>query len=317
MVEEREEIPVYLFTGFMDSGKTTLINQTLMDNDFADGARSLIIMCEDGDVEFDKEDLAKKNIELVEISSKEEFTEEKLEELNEKYRPEQVFLEYNGTWEMADLMEMEMPEDWIVVQHLATVDATTFEMYLGNMRSMIMDQLFQADVVIFNRCDDDTPRGKFRSSIKAVNRKAQIVYERKDGTMDEREIEMPFDFSKDVIEITDADYALWYMDALDNPKKYAGKKVHFTGLVYRPEKMKSGMMVPGRFAMTCCIEDVTFIGFKCKYAGADQIPHKAWIDITAEVRVEFAREYKGKGPVLYPTEVKPAQKPEDELVYFS
>ena len=265
----------------------------------------------------DSDDLAKKNIQVVEIPSKEEFTEAKLEEINDQYKPEQVFLEYNGTWPMADLMEMEMPQDWIVVQSLATVDATTFEMYLGNMRSMILDQLFQADVVIFNRCDDSTPRGKFRSSIKGVNRKAQIVYERKDGTMDEREIEMPFDLSQDTIDISDADYALWYMDALDNPKKYLGKKVHFTALVYRPDKLKSGIFVPGRFAMTCCIEDVTFIGFKCKYPEAATIAHKSWIDITAEIRVEFAREYKGKGPVLYPIEIKPAEKPVDELVYFS
>lgn len=317
MSQIREEIPVYLFTGFMDSGKTTLINQTLMDEEFTGGAKGLIIMCEDGDVEFDQEALAKKNIQVVEISSQAELTEEKLEELDREYQPEQVFLEYNGTWEMGDLLDMDMPEGWVTVQALATVDATTFEMYLNNMRSMILDQVFEADVVIFNRCEEDTPRGKFRSAIKGVNRKAQIVYERADGTMDDREIEMPFDMDQEIIEITDADYALWYMDALDNPKKYDRKKVHFTGLVYRPEKMKSGLMVPGRFAMTCCIDDVTFIGFKCKYPQADQIEHKAWIDITAEIRVEFAREYKGKGPVLYPIEVRPAEKPEDELVYFS
>lgn len=68
--------------------------------------------------------------------------------------------------------------------------------------------------------------------------------------------------------------------------------------------------------MTCCIEDVTFIGFKCKYDREEELPHKSWITITAEIRVEFAREYKGKGPVLYPVSIEKAQKPEDELVYF-
>ncbi|MGN0484422.1 MAG: GTP-binding protein [Lachnospiraceae bacterium] len=317
MPEEMNEVPVYLFTGFMDSGKTTLINNTLVENDFADGTPSLIIMCEDGDVEYDKEELAKKNISIVEIESKEEFTEEKIEELNRIYKPQQVFLEYNGTWSIADLMEMDIPDDWVVVQSLATVDATTFEMYLTNMRSMILDQLFAADVVIINRCTDDTPKGKFRSSIKGVNRKAQIVYEKENGEIDDREIELPFDLDADVIEISDADYAMWYMDALDNPKKYNGKKVHFTALVYRPDKLKDGIFVPGRFAMTCCIEDVTFIGFKCKYEDAFMIPHKSWIDLTAEIHVEFAKEYKGKGPVLYPVKIKSAQKPQDDLVYFS
>ena len=156
--------------------------------------------------------------------------------------------------------------------------------------------------MIFNRCDDSTDKGKCRHNVKAQNRKAQLVFEREDGSLDERPEELPFDLSADVIEITDADYAIWYMDCMDNPKKYEGKKVSFLALVYNPEKLKKGVFVPGRFAMSCCIEDVTFIGFKCKYVDEDK---------------EFAREYKGKGPVLYPVSIEPAEKPEDELVYFS
>ena len=185
------------------------------------------------------------------------------------------------------------------------------------MLTLILEQLFKADVVIFNRCSDDTPKGKFRRAVKAVNRPAQIVYERKDGEIDETEEELPFDLNQDVIEITDFDYAIWYMDVQENYKKYDGKKVEFTALVYNPDKMKKGVMVPGRFAMTCCIEDVSFLGLKCRYPDSKSIPHKSWIHITAQIRVEFAMEYKGRGPVLYPVSVEPAEKPEEELVYFS
>ena len=312
-----EEIPVYLFTGFMDSGKTTLIKETLLENGFAEQGKSLIICCEDGDEEYSEEELKRINTQVAYIESEEEFTGEKMQELQNAYLPDQVFIEYNGTWGMDKILEMKMPKGWVIVQSLATADATTFDMYLSNMRAMIMEQLFAADVVIFNRCDDNTDRGKYRRSVKALNRKAQIVYERADGTIDDRPEELPFDISGDEIEITDADYAIWYMDALENPKKYEGKKVSFLALVYNPDKLKKGIFVPGRFAMTCCVEDVTFIGFKCKYEEEEQIPHKSWIKITAEVRVEFAREYKGKGPVLYPVSIEKAEKPEDELVYFS
>ncbi len=312
-----QEIPVYLFTGFMDSGKTTLVNETLFENDFAEGGKGIIIMCEDGDVEYDTEKLKTVNFQVVTIDSEEEFTEEKMKEINLQYLPEQVFIEYNGTWGMDKILEMNLPKDWIIVQSLATVDSTTFEMYMNNMRAMMQEQVFSSDVVIFNRTDDNTDRGKFRRLIKTINRKAQIVYERKDGTIDERPEELPFDINQDIIELSDADYAIWYMDAMDNYKKYDGKKVKFRALVYNPDKLKKGIFVPGRFAMTCCIEDVTFIGFKCKYDKENEIPHKSWIDITAEIRVEFAREYKGKGPVLYPISIEPAEKPEDELVYFT
>lgn len=312
-----EEIPVYLFTGFMDSGKTTLIKETLLENGFADQGKSLIICCEDGEEEFDENELKKINVQIAFVESEEEFTEGKLQELQNTYQPDQIFIEYNGTWGMDKILEMKMPQGWVIVQSLATADATTFEMYLTNMRSMIMEQLFMADVVIFNRCEEDTDRGKFRRNVKSWNRKAQIVYERSDGTVDDRPEELPFDTSANDLEISDADYAIWYMDALDNPKKYEGKTVSFLALVYNPDKLKKGIFVPGRFAMTCCIDDVTFIGFKCKYPQEEQIPHKSWIKITAEVRVEFAREYKGKGPVLYPISIEKAEKPEDELVYFS
>ena len=312
------EIPVYLFSGFMDSGKTSLIKETLIEENFGEGAKTLLIACEDGEVEYDEAELAKANTKLVMIEEEEEFTEEKLKELDNQYKPDQVFIEYNGTWEMATLMEMNLPKGWMIVQALATVDATTFDMYLANMRAMIMEQIFQADVVIINRCDDNTPKGKFRRAIKVINRKAQIAYERADGTVDNGEMEeLPYDLNQDIIDITDMDYGIWYMDALDDPRKYEGKKVRFLALVYRPEKLKKGVFVPGRFAMTCCAEDITFVGFKCKYDKASEIPHKSWITITAEMRTEFAIEYKGKGPVLYALDVQPAEKPEDELVYFN
>ena len=196
-----QEIPIYLFTGFMDSGKTTLIKETLLENGFADQGKSLIICCEDGEVEYDEAELKKINASLVMVENEEDFTADFLNAINMKYLPDQVFIEYNGTWGMDTLTETELPRGWMVVQSLATVDATTFDMYLANMRTMIMEQLFQADVVIFNRCDDSTDKGKYRRNVKALNRKAQLVYERTDGSLDEREEELPFDISGDELEI--------------------------------------------------------------------------------------------------------------------
>ena len=160
------DIPVYLFTGFMDSGKTSLITQTLQENDFGIGSHSLIIACEDGDEEYDEEALAKDKITVVAVESEEEFTEEYLKECDDTIKPDQVFIEYNGTWESAKILEMKLPKGWEIVQSLATVDASTFELYLTNMRAMMMEQVFNTDVVIFNRCTDDTPKAKFRRTIK-------------------------------------------------------------------------------------------------------------------------------------------------------
>ena len=314
-----EEIPVYLFTGFMDSGKTSLISETLFENEFGKDAKTLIILCEDGDVELDEGKLATIDASLVMIDDVSQITREKFHELHAQYHPDQVFIEYNGTWELAPLLDLDAPDGWTIVQTLTTVDATTYEMYLNNMRTMMLEQFFISDVVIFNRCDDETPKAKFRRSVKAKNRTAQIVYERADGSLDENyDEELPYDISADFLDISDADYGIFYMDVMDNPKKYVGKKVKYLALVYNPKgKLKSDVFVAGRFAMTCCAEDIQFIGIKCRYAKAGNIEHRSWVWVTAELAYEFAMEYKGKGPVLHAIEVTPAEKPEDELVYFS
>nr|MCR4999942.1 GTPase [Lachnospiraceae bacterium] len=291
-----QEVPVYVFYGFMDSGKTTLVQETLFQNDFANDISSfLVLRCEDGDEEYDVAKLESLGGHLISIDKEEDFTADYLKKLDEEYHPEAVFIEYNGTWEVAPLYEMDGPEAWTIIQALCTVDATTFEMYMQNMRVMMSEQMFKADVVIFNRCDDNTPRAKFRANVKSVNRRAQIVYERADGTIDDREDEMPFDINASEIEISDADYALWFMDCMDHPKKYDGKVVSFLALVYNPTegkgKLKPGVFVPGRFAMTCCVEDVQFLGMKTLYKDAAKIEHKSWIHIKAQVKNEFAKEY--------------------------
>ena len=154
-----QEIPVYVFTGFMDSGKTSLVEETLFENEFGDGSKGIIIMCEDGEKEYDEAKLATVNFKLVTIDSEEEFTPEKLQEIQNSYLPEQVFIEYNGTWGMDKLLEASLPKGWVIVQSLATVDSTTFDMYMNNMRAMMQEQVFSSDVVIFNRTDDNTDRG--------------------------------------------------------------------------------------------------------------------------------------------------------------
>ena len=195
-----QEISVYLVSGFMDSGKTTLIEDTLYNQGFADEGRTLIICCEDGEIEYNQDLLKKNFITLVMIENEEDFTTETLMELQEKYEPEQVFVEYNGTWGMDTILEMKLPKYWTIVQALATVDAGTFEMYLNNMRAMIMEQLFAADVVIFNRCSASTKKNTFRKSIKALNRRAQVVFESVDGEDGvEDEIELPYDMEAPVI----------------------------------------------------------------------------------------------------------------------
>ncbi len=311
------EVPVYIFTGFMDSGKTTLVKETVFSEDFQISGPSLIICCEEGDVEYDLEELKKHNISLEMVEEESGYTAEFLQEMQKKYHPHQVFIEFNGTWDAKTLLETPIPRSWVLAQSISTVDASTFDLYLTNMRTMILSQMVESDLIIFNRCNDTTDRGKFRRAVKAQNRKGQIVYEKEDGTIDDRPIDLPFDISGKELEISEADYAIWFLDCQENPKKYEGKIVSFQALIYNPANLRKGIMIPGRFAMTCCEADITFFGLACKYDQEDKIPHKSWVNLKAEIHVEYSKEYEDVGPVLYALSAEPCEAPKDELVYVS
>ena len=311
-------VPVYLINGILESGKTSFLNFTIRQDYFQIDDLTLLITCEEGEETFDEKELLKYNTVLEIIENPSDFTFEYLRTLHRKYHPDRVLLEYNPLWGTQTLRGMKLPLGWGISQEIVLVDGSSYQIYRNNMQSVFSEMVRNADMVIFNRCKANDPLTDYRRGLKVVNPSCEISFENDEGELiDLFEDSVPYDMDASPIEIADMDYGIWYMDALDDPRKYEGKKVRFLALVYRPNKMKKGVMIPGRFAMTCCVDDITFVGFKCKYANAASISHRSWITITAEMKTEFALEYKGKGPVLYALDVQPAEKPADELIYFS
>ncbi|PXV85666.1 putative repeat protein (TIGR03943 family) [Lachnotalea glycerini] len=310
------EVPVYLFTGFLESGKTGFIKDTIQDPNFSHGEKTLIILCEEGLEEFDETFLKENGASIVIVESEEKFTGQFLKDCSVKYDPERVFIELNGTWDTKKFLNMSFPKYWEVIQIITLINGETYQSYMNNMRSMLVNHYTDSDMVIFNRCTNDMDRAAFRRSVKAVNRKAQVYFEGDELDSQDTSELLPFDLNAEIIEIEDDDYGIWYIDAMDHPEKYKGKTISFTALVYKPKQLNEGLFVPGRHAMTCCADDVSFIGFICKSQNADKLKHRQWIKITAEVRIEYREEYKGKGPVLYAKKIAAGKKPEEDLVYF-
>lgn len=315
------EIPVYVVAGFLEGGKTTFLKETLESEEFTSTEKSLLITCEEGEVEYEESFLKKVNTSLEVIDEPEDLTIQKLETFKKKYQPDRVLIEYNGMWKLEELMNMDLPKDWTIVQVINIINADTFPLYLNNMRSLVMEEFTNADMIIFNRCEDDTPGASYLRNIKAVNRRAAVYFETKSGKPLEVEEELPFDLDADVIEIDDIDFGVWYIDAMEEPKKYDGKTVRFKGLVYKGKKFAKGTFVPGRFAMTCCADDIAFFGFVCKggkehYEIVDDLQNRDWVMVTAKIRHEFCKDYMRKGPVLYPISIERTSKPKEELIYF-
>lgn len=315
------EKPVFIINGFLDSGKTTFIKETLQDPQFRNGGKILLILCEEGEEEYDEVALAKQGVSIVSVEKEEQLTDEFLFGLEMFYKPHMVMVEMNGMWKLASILERNMPDEWALVQIITIADATTFDAYMKNMRSLMLEEMKYSDIAIFNRCTDETNKTVIRRSIKPVNRKIQLIYEREDGIDDsEDEEELPYDISQSHLEITDEDYGIWYMDAMDHPDAYVGKTVSFLAMTYVSLKLPKGCFVPGRMAMTCCADDVAFIGFLAKPPAAvnvKQLKSRQWYQVTAVVKKEYQREYQGEGPVLYVTALVPAEEPADKLVYFN
>ena len=111
-------------------------------------------------------------------------------------------------------------------------------------------------------------------------------------------------------------YGIWYLDSLDNLDRYIGKTVQFVGMVLKPADFPGGYFVPGRMAMTCCADDMAFLGFACEYDKADNLSEKQWVKVTAKVAKEYFEDYQGEGPVLKAISVEQTKAPKEEIISF-
>ena len=304
------QIPVYVFTGFLDSGKTKFIQETLEDVRFNAGERTLLLVFEEGEEEFDISTYPHKNV-FIEVLDQATVTTKELSALQKKYKAQRVVAELNGMQQIGDLY-MRFPEDWAVAQEVMFADTTTFMAYNANMRNLVMDKLVGAQMVVFNRLEKGADVMPFHKIARAASRRIDILYDYTDGSTEFDEIEdpLPFDLNAPVIEVKDDDFAIWYRDMTEEPKKYDGKTVRFKAQVAMLRRDKDNMFAPGRFVMTCCVDDIQFCGIPCRYNDPKSLESRSWVMVTAKINAEKHRLYKGDiGPVLTAISVEQNAEP--------
>ena len=310
-------VMVYLMTGFLDSGKTQFLKFTLQQDYFQIDGKTLLILCEEGEEEYSPMEMLKYGVVIEKVEEREDLTEEFLEDLNRKHEPERVVIEYNGMWKVSDFEAMKLPDGWAIEQKLTTVDASTFQMYLTNLKPLFVEMVRGAELVLFNRCEDLKPLPGYRRSVKVVSPQAEVIFEDGQGEIENIfEDDVPYDLKAPVIKIAREDYGIWYVDMMENPDRYRGKTVEFTAKVLKPRAFPSKVFLPGRMAMTCCADDTTFLGYVCTSAYAPKLKAGQWVDIRAKVRYANVSVYQGEGPVLEAENIEPAD-PIEELVYFN
>lgn len=310
-------IPVYAFTGFLDSGKTKFIQETLEDERFNDGTRTLLLVMEEGEEEYDVSTYPHKCVYLEVIDNLDDLTAEQLDEMVRIHHARRVVAELNGMHPAGDFYE-KMPRDWEIAQEVMFADSTTIMSYNANMRSLVVDKLQGAEMVVFNRMTPGDDVMPYHKLARALNRRIDIIYDYTDGTtkFDDIEDPLPYDINAPVIEIQDEDYALFYRDMTEEPKKYDGKTVRFKGQVARLKREKTGMFAPGRFVMTCCADDITFMAVPCRWSQSESLQPRSWVMVEAKVTVQFHNLYKGVGPILTAVSVEPSEPAEPDVATF-
>jgi hypothetical protein len=311
------EIPVYLFTGFLDAGKTTFIQKTLEDTRFNQGESTLLLLCEDGEESYVPELFSGRRVFMETVAHPEDLTTDFLDRLCKKHACERVVVEYNGMW-MLDSLYTALPAEWMVYQEFMFVDASSFFVYNANMRELVVDKLKSCEMVVFNRAADNLDKLEIHKMVRAINRRADIAYEDAHGGVifDDIPDELPYDINAPVIELGLEDYATWYRDISEEMDKYSGKTISLSGCVVRRKDLPDNTFIIGRHIMTCCADDTAFAGVLCVYPSAKTLEDRAWVKVTAKIALRNHKIYGRKGPVFTVLSVKPDQEPENPVATF-
>lgn len=311
------EVPVYLFTGFLDAGKTTFIQGTLEDKRFNSGERTLVLLCEEGETELDVSRYPGKNVYIETIDEQEQLTAEHLTSLQKKHRAQRVMIEYNGMWLLSTLFQ-NMPKNWVIYQEMLFADANTFAAYNANMRNLVVDKLGSPELVVFNRAQKGLDKMALHKIVRGVTRRSDIAYEYGENDVEYDDIEDPLPFDKEaaLIEVADGDYALWYRDLSEELNSYDGKTVEFKGQVVVDRSIPKGCFIIGRPLMTCCADDIRFAGLACEWTDAPTLKNRDWVLVTARIAIREHTCYGRVGPVLSAQAVTKVDAPENEVATF-
>jgi len=314
---QKPVIPVYLFTGFLEGGKTHIIQESMCDERFNTGEKTLIILCEEGIEELDISLFSGKNIYLATLENETDITPKNLEACAQGHKIDRIIIEYNGMWQLRTLYE-NLPEHWYIFQNMMFADANTFFLYNQNMRNLMVDKLMSCEMIVLNRTPENIDKEKVHQIVRGVSRRAAITYDYPDGSVEYDDIEdpLPFDIDAPVIVIDDDDYALWYRDMSEEMDKYDGKTVKFKGIVARDLKLGKDALVIGRHVMTCCVDDIAYQGLVCKFKSNVPYNTRDWINVQGKIKIEANKLYGRPGPVIYAETGAYTDKPEKEVATF-
>ena len=307
-----KRVPVFFINGFLDSGKTTFIIDTIKGDGF--NGKTLLLVCEEGEVEYDArmmKALYKTDIEYFE--SFEYFDYKKIDKMLEEYNPDRVVIEMNGMWEVSKL---QFPKRLDIMQVIYFIDTNTFSTYFNNMRQQMTNMIQKSHVVAFINCKDKVEQLEpYKSALRMINSNAQFMILNSNMVAEDAfEEPLPYDITKEVIEIETQDFGTFYIDTFDHKDNYQDKVVSFIGQVFTSKKLPKGTFIIGRKVMNCCADDIQLCGFLVKSCLNHKIEDRSFVKIKARAKYEFSKEYNEEELMLDPIEITKVESLVNEVL---
>ncbi len=305
------EVPLFIMNGLIESGKTTLIKEIIENNVSYQEGNTLLIVCEEGEVEYEKEWVEQYQVHVAYVDRIEDLTPDYLISLDELHTPAQIVIELNGFWNLDDL---EFPEYMPVYQMISLIDATKFGVMFNNMRQIFKNLVQYSALVIFNRSDGVKELAAYRRQIRALNKDCQIAFEGKNGQLTSMlEEDLPYDIHKDTILLEEEDYPTWYIDVFDHYEKYFGKTIKFKTFV---RDILDETIVVGRNVMTCCENDIQFLGYEVIDLTNTMVAIGDCIYLECEVCHQYSSFAKEEVVMLKAKKISKLKKEEEKVLGF-
>lgn len=311
---------VYFFTGFLDSGKTTMICSWASNEQFKD-KKIVILATEEGEEEFTEENLERSDVIVVNAET-DEVTKEFMFDLEKKYKPDLLFMEWNGSVSPGKFFEeVDVPRRWMLAAAVCMVDASTYTEYYKNMQTIFADYYRYCDNVLFNRVDPEVNNlPKLRGSVKSLNPGANTGFYGFDNDFIDIADHLPYDLNSNPCVIAPDDFGLFYTDAIDNVNKYNGKTVTLLGRAMLMREFKNKAFILQRRAYTCCADDIGEINILCFHEHGSGFPAGQWLKVTGMIRYFEEKQQDGSKiavPALTVDSYVITSQPENEIIYFS
>jgi len=166
---------IEVICGFLESGKTTLIQQLLENDQMEQYDKIVVLQCEEGIEELRAGTLFNKNVVQADIANLYQISGRLFSKIKRELNPDLILIEYNGTWPIGDLLRARLPSDYYIDQILFCADESTFELYRNNTGELMAEQLSNSDAVLFNRCSER--QDSLKTNVKNLNRSAKLFFD--------------------------------------------------------------------------------------------------------------------------------------------